>query len=96
MCQFLSWIEKGNKVYFLTSKQIDSPKGEILKKRFRGEGELVGHAAIRAFYDIDDGKECECSNFTTPANFPDILVRAIKRGDFRGMATPEGLLSKLA
>ena len=96
MCEFLSWIEKGNKIYYLTKKQMDSPKGEMLKERFPGEGELIGHAAIRAYYDIDDGKDCECSDFSTPANFPAVLVAAIKRGDFRGVATPNGLLSQQA
>lgn len=93
MCEFLSWIEKDNKSYFLTRQQIDSPQGEILKKRFPGEGELVGHAAIRAYYDIVGGENKECTDFSTPDNFPDVIVKAIKSGEFRDMSYPFGLLN---
>ena len=96
MCEFLSWIEKSNKVYFLTKKQADSPQGEMLKKRFPGDGELIGHAAIRAYYDIADGEDRECNDFSTPKNFPSVLVKAIKRGDFKGFGEPKGLLRDTA
>ena len=52
MCEFVSWVEANNKVYFLTKHLIDeTPKGEIMKRRFPGEGDLLGYAAIRGFYD---------------------------------------------
>jgi len=96
MCEFLSWVKQGKKVYFLTKTQIDSPQGEALKRRFTGEGELLGHAAIRAYYEIDTGDDKECTDFETPKNFPDVIVAAIKRGDFRGMGTPRELLNPLS
>ncbi len=96
MCEFMSWVEKGDKVYFLTREQIDSPLGETLKRRFPGTGELTGHAAIRAYYDLENGKNMECTDFSTPDNFPDTLVTAIKEGQFRGFGTPTALLSEPA
>ena len=93
MCEFLSWVEKGDKVYFLTSKFIhDTPRGEIVKKRFPGEGELSGHAAIRAYFDLEGGRERECTDFKSPANFPAEIVEALKAGGFRTFPMPEGLL----
>ena len=99
MCEFISWIKKDEKIYYLTRTQIDSPQGEALKKRFSGEGELLGHAAIRAYYDIDYGTEIECiecTDFSYPDNFPDVIVKAIKNGEFRNMAYPGGLLDTKA
>jgi len=94
MCEFLSWIEKGDKVYFLTKAQIDSPQGEAVKKRFPGEGELIGHSAIRAYYDIDGGKEKEQTDFSSPDNFPKEIIEAILKGKFGYIPVPKGILKK--
>src|SRR4030042_1347517 len=94
--QNIAWIEKGDKYYFLTRKEVDSPKGEALKLRFPGSGELIGHSEIRAYYEFDDGVDRECTDFSTPDNFPEPIVKAIKEGEFRGFAIPEGLLNQPA
>jgi archaellum component FlaG (FlaF/FlaG flagellin family) len=96
MCEFISWIAINEKAYFLTKAQMDSPQGQALKLRFPGKGELLGHGAIRAYYEIDGGVELELTDFLSPDNFPDVIVRAIKRGDFRGIAQPLGPLSPSA
>ena len=96
MCEFLSLVRASKKDYFLTKKQMDSPQGQALKLRFPGEGELLGHSAIRAYYEIDGGADIEQTDFSSPASFPSVIVRAIKRGDFRGVAQPQGLLSPSA
>ena len=60
MCEFLSVIKKGEKYYFLTRSMIDSPQGQAVQERFPGTGELIGHSAIRAYYDdMDGGEELE-------------------------------------
>ena len=104
MSEFISWIEKPSKtkgkpdIYFLTAEQIfNNEKGKRLQKELAGD--FIGHSAIRFFYDLPDttsrGRlyEKECADFSTPSNFPAIITRAIKRGDFRGMGTPQGLLT---
>ena len=96
MCDFLSIVRRGKKDYFLTKKQMDSPQGQALKLRFPGEGELIGHSAIRAYYEIDGGVDIEITDFTSPNNFPDVVVRALKNGGFAGIATPKGLLTQTA
>ena len=75
---------------------MDSPQGQALKLRFPGQGELLGHAAIRAYYEIDGGVDIEITDFSDPDKFPAVIVRAIQRGDFRGVAQPEGLLNQIA
>ncbi len=97
MCEFVSFIEKKgkvNQILFLTKPLIESEKG---KKLLAGvpHDDLVGHGAIRLFFGFgqDEGTNRECTDFSKPSNFPSIIVRAIKRGDMRGMGTPQGLLS---
>jgi hypothetical protein len=105
MCEFLSWIEKPlktkTKYYFLTYDQIyNTPRGEILRKQIGSNKpeDYYGHEAIRKYYELTfgSGKERECVDYSKPSNFPTIIAKAIKRGEFRGMATPEGLLSQPA
>ncbi len=105
MSEFISWIEKekeGKKqIFFLTGKQVfHTKKGKELFKELHGD--FIGHSAIRFYYALKDttnrGRlyEKECTDFSTPNKFPAVIVRAIKRGDMRGLATPEGLLTATA
>jgi len=93
MCEFVSWVELGDKIYFLTRAQVDSPQGQAIQKRFPGEGELLGHSAIRAYYELETGENKECDDFSTPDNFPDVIVKALKNGEFRDFSYPGGLLA---
>ncbi len=99
MCEFLSWIEKDDKVYYLTSKQIyETLRGKQLQ-RFCGDADdHVGHGAIRFYYRlaVGEGKNKECTDFSTPANFPTKIAQAVKDMKFRGMATPSELLTEQA
>ena len=94
MCKLISWIEKNYKNYFLTGKQVyESPTGEALKKWSSNiEEDKTGHGAIRFYYELEGGRERECTNFSTPDNFPADIVLAIKNGEMRGMGTAKGLL----
>ena len=98
MCVFLSWIEKGGKVYFLTPNQIfNTPAGEILRKQIGSEKveDYFGHEAIRKYYgDFVNGVEKECSDFFDPANFPNVISTSIKKGEFKGYPFPMGLVNK--
>ncbi len=105
MSEFVSWIEKEvqgkKKIYFLPGKKVfHTKKGKELQKELHGD--VMGHSAIRFYYDLSDTTERgrlyekECMDFSDPSKFPAVIVRAIKRGDMRGMATPEKLLTKPA
>ena len=99
MCEFISWIEKRDKVFFLTGKQVFHTRigKEVIQKQC-GLDDYTGHGAIRLFYGLeqDEGMDKECTDFSTPDNFPAAIVRAIKKGDMRGLGTAVQLLSELA
>jgi hypothetical protein len=83
MCNFISWIEYDNKNYFLTSKDLETKEGrKLLQKDVRDD--ICGHGAIRAYYselkNLGINKECE--DFSSPKNFPNDIIRAIKTGQF--------------
>ena len=100
MCEFLSMVKGKTKTgkdkwYYLTYDLIhNTPRGELLQKKYGGT-DLIGHSAIREYFGIREGQgeNWECTDFSTPENFPALIVKAIKRGEFRGFGTPEGLLS---
>jgi hypothetical protein len=94
MCEFISWIEKDKKVYFLTDKMVyHTLKGRELRKFCGNQEDYIGHGAIRHYFDdLKDGENRECSNFSSPKNFPPLIVHAIKAGDFGRLGQPKGLL----
>ena len=94
MCEFASWIEKDNKVYFLNSNQVyNTTRGKALQKWSGNiEDDKRGHGAIRYYYNLEGGVDMECTDFSTPDKFPDRIVKAIKEGKMEGMGCPKGLL----
>jgi len=83
MCNFISWIEHKGNVYFLDDSKLNTRQGkELLRPEYISD--LSGHGAIRHFYSElgDKGINRECENFTTPNNFPPVIVSAIKKGKF--------------
>ena len=97
MCEFISWIEKDGKNYFLTSADLASKRGQQLRRHCKNDDDLVGHGAIRWFYgEFKDGIDKECTDFTDPLNFPEDITCAIKNGSFRGLGLPVELLSQPA
>ncbi len=95
MCNFASWIEHDNKVYFLTGNQVfNTLRGKALQEWCRNPDDHVGHGAIRYYYDLAEGvgENKECENFSKPGNFPPEIVKALKNGAMRGAPMPRGLL----
>ena len=100
MCEFISWIEKNGEVLFLTGNDVfNTKRGLELQSYCKSKEDLTGHGAIRWYFGEDGellkgGKEKECTNFSTPDNFPKEISTAIKRGEMWGFedCTPEKLL----
>ena len=101
MCDFISYIEKSDKkVLFLTNHLIyHTTKGKLLQKQASKE-DLYGHGAIRFYFGLErgEGRERECTDFSDSKNFPAAIVKAIKKGEMRGMAQnpPAGMLTPKA
>ena len=101
MCEFVSWIETNEldnnsqpKIYFLTGKQVyHTEKGKKLQEWTKSSDDLVGHGAIRFFWGMEqeEGLNRECIDFGSPDNFPEGIVKAIKRGDMQGFISETAL-----
>ena len=90
MCEFVSWVEHEDKLYYLTANLLNTKEGRDLKK-FLGTAyaeDIKGHGAIEHYFGIK-GKHCECTDFLSPNNFPAEIVKAMKSGAFRGIGIPD-------
>ena len=88
MCQFISWKEMPDgKVRFLTEKMIYHTRRGAELRRHTCREDWVGHGAIDFYYDDErgHGTQKECTDFSSPTNFPGEIVEAIKAGE---MALP--------
>ena len=95
MCHFISWIENGSELQFLTANDVfNTKRGRELQKHCRHDADVVGHGAIEFFTETSGGVHKECTDFSTPKNFPEVIVAAIKAGAFAGLGTSDGLLNK--
>jgi len=68
-------------VYFLTNSDLETKEGKkLLKDDVRDD--LCGHGAIESFYPElkDKGENLECTDLSTPKNFPKEIVSALKKG----------------
>jgi len=97
---------QGKEILFLTHQQIfETPDGERMRKETGND--YIGHSAIRSYYHLPESEfengngandyasyiNGECTDFSTPENFPAVISEAIKQGKMRGLAAfPKGLL----
>ena len=102
MCEFISWKEVpcpggSTQILFLTHDDIHNSSRGIELQRHTEPDDFTGHGAIAFYYEIDakKGRNRECEDFSSPANFPPEVVAALKAGKMWGMADyfPNGLLS---
>ena len=95
MSKFLSWIEHKGKLYYLTKAKLNSRKRKILREYCGWDDDLTGHGAIRWYYNLKAwaGINKECTDFSSPRNFPREIAEAIKRGLFEGMGIPLQILT---
>lgn len=97
MCERFSWIEKDGEVLFLTPYDVfETRRGKQLQKHTPSAEDWHGHGAIRWFYlNLKGGVERECTNFSSPKNFPPELVKAIKAGQMWGFGVTDKMLVML-
>jgi hypothetical protein len=81
MCQYASWKEYEGQAYFLTNADLETKEGKnLLAPDYIVD--IKGHGAIEHYYPELKGKGCnkECTDFSSPKNFPPALVKAIIEG----------------
>ena len=83
MCNFISWIEYKDEILYMTDRDLETSRGKKLLRDI-GFEDIAGHGAIRSFFNIPNGKGTrkESKNFSTPDNFPQDIVRDVKKGLF--------------
>ena len=100
MCDFISWIEYKGDVLFLTKKELETNRGRALQKHLGSqfENDVKGHGAIEWYYNLEpnSGTHKECTDFSSPDNFPNPIVSALKKGVFCGIEISEQLLTQPA
>ena len=100
MCDFVSWIEKDGEVLYLNDAAINSKRGRELREHLGPQfnEDVKGHGAIRWFYEMspETGINKECTDFTSPKNFPKEVVNDIRDGKFRLIGFCLNLLTKPA
>ena len=82
MCEFISWKEYNGKIWFLTDKVVKPRLAEFKKYNPGWRDDLSGHGAIEWFFNLPSQCEAnkECTDFSSPKNFPPEIVEAIKAG----------------
>ena len=96
MCDFISWIEYENEIYFLKSSDLKTKEGRDLRLYLKDQfdEDIKGHGAIDRYYGLKGkGTHKECTDFSSPDNFPSVIVAAIKAGHFCGIDISESLLT---
>ena len=97
MCEFASWKVYNKKVYFLKDLDLNTREGrKLLDKTVIAD--LCGHGAIESFYPELKGKgeNKECTDFSSPDNFPLEIVEAIKDGKMTRFGIETVLLTESA
>lgn len=77
MSHFFSAVKKGDVLWYLTSDDIDSEKGQQLRRFCEKRDDLKGHGAIREYFGITGGFNVEYKYFKFPELLPKELVRGI-------------------
>jgi hypothetical protein len=100
MCEFISWIEYKNEILFLAKHELETSRGKALRKHLGSEfnNDVKGHGAIEWYYKLkpNSGMHKECTNFSSPDNFPKQIASAIKKGCFCGIEISDQLLTQKA
>ena len=101
MCEFISWIEHNGKILFLSDKELKTKRGYKLKEYLGDKlaDDVSGHGAIAWYYKLperNNGIHRECEDFSSPTNFPPVIVKAIKSGVFTEIGICKEILTKPA
>ena len=100
MCQLASHLEYNGGVLFLNDDDLKTRRGRELRKHLGSQfhNDVKGHGAIRWFYKLErhEGVEKECSDFSSPDNFPSEIVETIKQGKFKEFGVCIGILTQSA
>jgi hypothetical protein len=85
---------------YISNFELNTREGKKLKKElgYFFHHEIKGHGAIKTYFGIRHGRgiERECTDFSTPDNFPAEIVKKIKNGEFSQIGLNVDLLNDAA
>ncbi len=92
MCEFVSWIEGGGKVYFLTNEVVKARLEDYKEFNSGWRRDLCGHGAIEWFFGLEQGmRHLEVNDFSRIGDIPKVIVEAIKSGQMSLIGYPNVL-----
>ena len=80
MYEFISYIQKGDQLFYLTDDEIFSKEGRE-KLSDCQDNDFIGHGAIRKFFDIKGGEDHEVRDFWNTDKLPKELADKIANFD---------------
>lgn len=96
MCEFVSWINHKGTNYYLKDKDLRGKKfNEFKKYNCNWRDDISGHGTIRFVYPELDGKgsDKECTDFSSPDNFPAEIAASIKNMEMTKFGVAVGSLT---
>ena len=99
MCELVSWLKVDKNVFFLTDDDLKGRKfAEYKNYNPQWRQDIYGHGAIFYFYPElkNKGVQEECTDFSSPDNFPKEIVTAIKNCKLTKFNIAKQLLTQLA
>jgi hypothetical protein len=90
LCEFISWVEYKEDIFFLTNDCLKTKEGKALR-RYLGDQfkeDIKGHGAVRRYFGIPENKGTnkEYTDFSSPKCFPTKIKAAILDGSFSQIA----------
>jgi len=80
MCEFISWIVSGGKLFYLTDQDIFSEHGREVLAGCK-DNDFLGHGAIREFWNLQGGAEKEERDFWNFEKLPKELALMVRDFD---------------
>ena len=99
MCEFVSWIEHDDQIYYLNDNCLRDKKGRELKKYLgnRYKYDVRGHGAIRYYYDIKNNTGIDKEYTGNDRDqYPKEIIEDIKNCNMQIIGFNLNLLSKSA
>ena len=78
MCDPISWIEKDKELFYLTDKDVFSKHGrEVFGEKYK-DNDLLGHNAIRLYWNLKGGTQHENTSLWEPDSYPAEIGELLK------------------
>ena len=78
MCEPISWIEKDGELFYLTDREVFSKHGREVFGAKHKDNDLLGHNAIRLYWNLKGGTQHENTSLWDPDSYPAEIGELLK------------------